>query len=708
MGRKRIVAVALLGALALGLARSGGPLHADPIHQETGATTLNGALAALTPASDVLVRVRANVPLVVTLRGETFDAYLTLYDSVGQVVAENDDHAPLFNLPARTDAGLSFTPRTDDLMLVRAASLGWAGTGAFSMTVQGAVVLSQNPFSIVQDAPGAVIDGELIHFPGREPRLAYAFPARAGDTLTFTLSSAAFDAVLDVYDADSAFLIGNDDHNPVYDLPNGTDAALQFGVPADGRYVVLVRSYGGEDVGRFTLTLGGAAFEEEAAAAQAAVTPTPSAPTVLPGAVTCAPALGGVVRVSSAFDATFRADNLIDANLGTGWSSQAGDSAPSLIFEVSSGSPVRLDSLVFDGFSASPGFEADSVRGFTVGVSASLVAPEEFQTVLEAEAPQDNRLVVYPIEPVEARYVLLRPLSNYGGRFFQATEFNVCAAAGSPAAAVNGTAPPFVISGRLPPDIPYREYRVYALEGARMTVTLTSTQFDPVVEVYAADGRKLGDNDDHPPDIELPGLSDAGLRLDFPAAETVLIQVRSFALGGDFVLRIDGANLQLTPPRVPSLPPCRDVSSAAVGGSIVRFSSEFTGRWLADYLIDGYNETGWASAPGEVSAREEYVIIDLVGEGQTIQGLRINPSATGGDSTAYNTSRFAVLVSDTDPRLDSFHEVFSTLLSERYAYTLAFDLPQPVQARYVMLQTRDSFGGRWHEVAEFTVCAATS
>ena len=33
-------------------------------------------------------------------------------------------------------------------------------------------------------------------------------------------------------------------------------------------------------------------------------------------------------------------------------------------------------------------------------------------------------------------------------------------------------------------------------------------------------------------------------------------------------------------------------------------------------------------------------------------------------------------------------------------------MPEPVQARYVMLETRDTFGGRWHEVAEFTVCAA--
>lgn len=691
-------------AVALWVA-AGWPVEADSPRQDSAATTLTGELTILQPASDILLRVTANTPVSVGLSSETFDATLTLYDAIGQIVAENDDHDPLFGLPARTDAALVYTPPGGDLLLVRAASLGWLGSGPYTLTVQGATVLSQNPFSIVETAPGPTIEGELIHFPGREPRVAYAFQARSDGNLTITLTSADFDVVLAIYDSSGAFIVGNDDHNPAYDLPNQTDAAIQFGVPEDGEYVALVRSYDPDSVGRYSLRIDGAVFP----AAVGAVTPAPgtggSSPATLPGAVACAPLLGGVVASSSSFSTEYRADNLIDSSLNTGWSSRGDDAAPYIIFEVSSAQPVAIGSVVFDGFSASPGFESDSIQAFSVGVAEVLVPPDQFTTVLEATAPQDNRLEVFPIEAVEGRYVLLSLQSNYGGRYFQATEFNVCAASDDGMGDLQGAEPPFVVAGVLPVDAAYLEYRVYALEDADVTFTLTSREFDPVIEVYAADGRLLGDNDDHPPAIALPGFSDAGLRLTFAVAETLLVRVRSFALGGAFVLTIDGTGIQLEPPEAPPLPACRDVSSAAMGGTIARFSSEFTGRWLADYLIDGHNETGWASAPGTVAARREYVVIDLAGGAQTIQGFRINPSATGGDSSANNTSRFAVLVSNTDLRLESFQEVFSTLLTERTAYTLAFDLDQPVEARYVMLETRDSFGGRWHEVAEFTVCA---
>ncbi len=99
-------------------------------------------------------------------------------------------------------------------------------------------------------------------------------------------------------------------------------------------------------------------------------------------------------------------------------------------------------------------------------------------------------------------------------------------------------------------------------------------------------------------------------------------------------------------------------------------------------------------------------MIDLAGGTQTIQGFRINPSATGGDSSAHNTSRFAVLVSNTDPAPGVVPEVFSTLLTERTTYTLAFDLDQPSRRANRHAGDGDSFGGRWHEVAEFTVCAS--
>ena len=122
--------------------------------------------------------------------------------------------------------------------------------------------------------------------------------AAADASLYVTLSSADFDAVIDIYDAAGAFLVGNDDHDPAAQLANRTDAPVRFGVPEDGVYVVLVRSYGGDEVGRYRLTINGASFGDEPEPTAAV-----DAPAILSGPVTvmCDPVLSGVVTASSAF-----------------------------------------------------------------------------------------------------------------------------------------------------------------------------------------------------------------------------------------------------------------------------------------------------------------------------------------------------------------------------------------------------------------------
>ncbi|MBN2469986.1 MAG: discoidin domain-containing protein [Anaerolineae bacterium] len=658
--------------------------------------TITGTLLAFEPAQDVLIRVTAGVPVTLTLSAPAIDPTLAVLDAVGQVFARNDDYEGNYALPSPRDSALAFTPEADDLLIVRVASQNWAYSGDYTLTLEGAQVMDQTPVTILQNASGSLVEGALEAQDGRAPREAFSFPALAGETVTLRLTSDAFDAMLDVYDFRGALVASNDDHDSDrFDLPARTDAALVFDIPADSLYVAVVRAFEDAGGGRFVLSIEGASF------GQASVISADSGPQT----GVCDNVLGSVVQASSTFGQAYAAENLLDGDPLTGWSSRADDSAPSLIFEVNSGATVLLDGVAFNSFAASPGFERDSVRGFEVGVATSLVAPEAFQIVLQAEAPQENGLRAYPFEPVAARYVLLRPLTNYGGGYFQATAFNACTTlTGSVSGNLSGE-PPFIVSGQLRPNQDYLEYRVYARENASLAVTLVSEIFDPVLEVYAENGRRLADSDDHPPEFRLPRLWDAALALPLPEIGPYTIRVRSFAGGGPFVLTISGENIQAQPPAAPPLAPCRDVSSAGVGGRVVRFSSEFGGRWLADYLNDGSTETGWASAPAARSARPEYVVIDLAGGAHTIGGIRINPAATGGDSSAHNISRFAVLVSDTTPELSAFREVFSTLLAERSRLTLGFSLPEPVTARYVMLETRDTFGGRWHEVAEFTVCA---
>ncbi|GAB4571739.1 MAG: hypothetical protein Kow0077_09230 [Anaerolineae bacterium] len=661
------------------------------------AVTLTGTLKVFEPANDVFVRVWAGQPVTLTLAAPTIDPTLRVLDAVGEEVAFNDDHPGGFGLRSPRDAALQFTPDSDGLMVVRVASVNWIYSGDYTLTIEGAEVIDQSPVTILQNTSGGFVDGRLTAEPGRAPRQGFSFPALGGATVTLTLTSPAFDPVLEIYDAAGQLLASNDDHDAaLFELPARTDAGLSFTVPEDGLYIALVRAFEDAGEGPFGLSIDGAAF------GRATVIDSEA-----PGGGTCDRVLGGVVSASSTFGGNYAADNLLDGDSSTGWSSTSEDAAPALIFEVSSGATVALDGVVLNGFATAPGFEQDSVQEFEIGVATTLVDAADFTPVLRAQAPLENAMQSYPFdEPVLARYVLLRPLQNYGGSYFQAAEFNACTTlSGRSVGSLSGE-PPFIISGQLRPDQDYVEYRLYARENASLDVTLTSEDFDPVVEIYDAQGRRLADNDDHLPQFRLPRLWDAALHVDLLEPGVVSVRVRGFSGGGAYMLTISGVQIQAQPPEAPRLAPCRDVSSQAVGGSIAAFSSEFGGRWLAAYLNDGSPETGWASAPGSQSERAEYVILDLAGDTHLLSGFRINPAATGGDGSAHNVSRFAVLVSTTTPDPEAFTEVFSTLLAERYRVTLGFEFAERVPARYVMLETRDTFGGRWHEVAEFTVCAA--
>ncbi len=694
MAAQSVLRIAVTLACLLACILGGGARAAQA--QGNDAVTITGVLTAIEPASDVLIRVFAGQPVTIVLSAPTIDPSLTVLDAIGGVIASNDDADAALGLPSPRDAAVMFTPATNDLALVRVSSYRWTYSGPYTLTVHGAEVAGQTPVSLVQEANGAVIEGTLTPYPDRAARAAYSFPTLAGASIRLTLASEAFDAVLEVYDAAGELVASNDDHAAEIELPARTDSALTFEASVDGMYYILVRSFEDAGSGAYVLIIDGARF------GRASVL---SAETAREGV--CDNVLGSVVGVSSTFGRGYSAENLLDGNPATGWSSRSDDRSPYLIFEVSDGVTVRLDGVVFNGFSASPGYANDSVRAFEVAVAKTLGPPETFTTVLESEAAQENAPQTYPFSPVEARYVLLRPLSNYGGNYFQATEFNACTSLTGLSSGNLSGEPPFIVAGDLTEAQPFVEYRLYAQDNAQMTVTLVSEAFDAVLEIYDSDGRRLADNDNHPPDIVLPHLQDAGLALTLAEPGMITIRARSVVRGGPYVLTIDGSRIQARPPETPLLAPCNDVSSVEVGGSVVGYSSEFGGRWEAEYLNDGSNETGWASAPGAVSARTEYVILSLAGGSRIIEGFRLNPSATGGDSTANNVSRFAVLVSNTIPEPEAFHEVFSTLLSERYRHTLGFELPEPVEARYVMLETRDTFGGRWHAVAEFTVCAVS-
>ncbi len=502
--------------------------------------------------------------------------------------------------------------------------------------------------------------GEVITLNGTltaaRPEAEVRVRTRAGVQATITLVSADFDPVLGVYDAAGEIVAVNDDNDTALALPNRHDSAVIFTPDFSQTLTVRISSYRPGDTGRYTLTLVGVRVIEQ----------------VQPGVITDA------------------SGTLVEGTL----SPARGEAA--YAFRVSAGTRITLtaSSAAFDTV-----LEVRDAAGEQVAANddhgAGVFLPRTTDSAVNFTAPGDGvyTAAVRSYDPQQ------------GGRFtltIEGAEFGLGESVGG---RLRGD-PPYVIGGELGAGQPYLEYRLYAAEGAELTATLVSAAFNPVLEVYSADGVRLADNDDHGPEFDLPSLQDAALRLTFSQAGMIAVRVRSFAGGGPFMLTLDGPGIAADEPQGPPLLPCEDVSSASVGGSVVGFSSEFGGRWRAAYLIDGSDLTGWASGAGTAHARTEYVIIDLAGGLQTIDGIRINPAATGGDSDVNSVSRFAVLVSTTDPdKPESFVEIFSTLLGERVNRTLAFAF-EPIQARYVMLQTRDNFGGGWHSVAEFTVCAA--
>ena len=515
------------------------------------------------------------------------------------------------------------------------------------------VVAAGGPARAQQGEETITLNGALT---ATRPEAEVRVRTRAGVQATITLVSADFDPVLGVYDSAGEIVAVNDDNDTDLALPNRHDSAVIFTPAFSQTLTVRISSFTPGETGRYTLTLQGVRVIEQ----------------VQPGVVTDA---SGTLVEGTLLPAEGEAAYAFRAPAGAGITLTVSSAEFDTVLEVrdSAGEPVATNDD--HGTGVFLPHTTDSAVSFTAsGDGVYTVAVRSYD-------PQQ------------------------GGRFtltIEGAEFGL----GESAVGRLRGAPPYIIDGELGVGQPYLEYRLYAAEGAELTATLVSSAFNPVLEVYSADGVRLADNDDHGPAFDLPSLQDAALRLTFSQAGMIAVRVRSFAGGGPFTLTLDGSGIAAEAPSGPPLPPCEDVSSASVGGSIIGFSSEFGGRWRAQYLIDGSDLTGWASGAGTAHARTEYVILDLAGGLQTIDGIRINPAATGGDSDVNNVSRFAVLVSTTDPdKPESFVEVFSTLLSERVSRTLAFAF-EPVAARYVMLQTRDNFGGSWHSVAEFTVCAA--
>lgn len=169
----------------------------------------------------------------INLVSEDFDAYLAVYDSEGKEVAHDDDSLGDLN------ASTVFVPQAAGTYVIEARGFS-ESSGDYTLTVES-VAAPPAPAPLAMDVE---IEGELTdedaRLSGNQRYDAYTFRASEGQRLQITMTSADFDAVLEIGNSEIPFsAISTDDDG----MGQGTDARLMFDVPSDGEYVVRARSF---------------------------------------------------------------------------------------------------------------------------------------------------------------------------------------------------------------------------------------------------------------------------------------------------------------------------------------------------------------------------------------------------------------------------------------------------------------------------------
>lgn len=187
----------------------------------------------------------AGQPHEISLNSDDFDAYLGVYDANGLELATDDDSGGSLN------ASLIFTPERDGKYIIEARAFG-SSTGKYNLLVE-AVEPPPAPTALPMDTE---VEGELTDDDARTSASGrydgYIFSGTEGQRLQITLTSADFDAMLEVGSAEGTFkALATDDDG----MGNSLDSRLIFEVPESGEYIVRATSYGGEGRGAYEIRM---------------------------------------------------------------------------------------------------------------------------------------------------------------------------------------------------------------------------------------------------------------------------------------------------------------------------------------------------------------------------------------------------------------------------------------------------------------------
>ncbi|HYW06140.1 MAG TPA: hypothetical protein VE913_04235 [Longimicrobium sp.] len=184
---------------------------------------------------------RAGQRLQIEMRSDSFDTYLNLGRMQGgEFVSKSTDDD---GMGEGTHSRMRVTLDEAGQYVLRANSLGAGGMGPYTLVVTERA--AQRPATPVAITLGSEAGGSLDE---SDPELDdgsvydyWSYRGRAGEGLTVTMSSDAFDTVVAVGRMVNGVFeeIGNND-----DGPDGTNSQLQVTLPAEGDYMIRATSLG--------------------------------------------------------------------------------------------------------------------------------------------------------------------------------------------------------------------------------------------------------------------------------------------------------------------------------------------------------------------------------------------------------------------------------------------------------------------------------
>jgi hypothetical protein len=263
-GQYLVIAQALaedgLGAFSVSLEAASEPTTAQPRAISLGQNA-SGTLAetdAVLDDDDTFydtwtITGRKGQRLLVDMGSEAFDAYLSfgrMENGEFSSIATNDDVGR-----ENTDARIRVTLPEDGQYVIRANSVGAGATGPYTLVVTerapAAEAAAPVDLRAGQEVSASLDDNDPV-MEDESFYDYYVYEGRQGEEVTVTMASEDFDTFLAIgrMDGDTFSELSSND-----DGTDGTNSALTFTLPENGRYIIRANSLSAGNTGAYKLKL---------------------------------------------------------------------------------------------------------------------------------------------------------------------------------------------------------------------------------------------------------------------------------------------------------------------------------------------------------------------------------------------------------------------------------------------------------------------